>query len=152
MTSTKVFLDASVVLAGLGSFRASSYALLALGNQKRLLLIISPTVLDEVKRRVNKVKKDAGDVEDLIVWANIKITAIPTEKQIVSVSGMVTDPNDWHLLAACSQIKDVTLITLDRKHLISKRDKISYPPILLPAEFLEEYLQGKTNKEISKKM
>lgn len=139
MTPIKIFLDASVVLAGLGSFKASSYALLALGNQKKLLLIVSPIVLDEVYRRVNKVKKDAEDVENLISWANIKITAIPTEKQIVSVSDVVIDSNDWHLLAACSQIKNVTLITLDRKHLISKRDKIAYPPILLPAEFLGKF-------------
>lgn len=140
MTPIKIFLDASVILAGLGSFKASSYALLALGNQKKLLLIISPTVIDEAKRRVNKIKKMAKDVDDLIIWANIKITAIPTEKQIVDVSSVVLDPNDWHLLAACSQIKNITLITFDRKHLISQRDKIAYPPILLPAEFLEKFL------------
>lgn len=140
MTPIKIFLDASVILAGLGSFKASSYALLALGNQKKLLLIISPTVIDEAKRRVNKIKKMAKDVDDLIIWANIKITAIPTEKQIVDASSVVLDPNDWHLLAACSQIKNITLITFDRKHLISQRDKIDYPPILLPAEFLEKFL------------
>lgn len=140
MTPIKIFLDASVILAGIGSFKASSFALLALGNQKKLLLIISPTVLDEAKRRADRVKKNAQDVEALIIWANIKITAIPTEKQLAGVSSLVVDPNDWHLLAACSQIKNVTLITLDRKHLVSQRHKISYPPILLPAEFLEKYV------------
>ena len=140
MTPPKIFLDASVILAGPGSFKASSYALLVLGNQKKLLLIVSPTVIDEAKRRANRVKRNAGDVEDLMLWANIKITAIPTEKQITDASTVVVDPNDWHLLAACSQIKNVTLITLDRKHLISQRHKILYPPILLPAEFLEKFV------------
>jgi predicted nucleic acid-binding protein len=142
MTPLKIFLDASVILAGLGSFKASSYALLALGKQKKLLLIVSPTVIDEAKKRAYRVKRNANDVEDLMAWANVKITAIPTEKQIADASTVVVDPNDWHLLAACSQIKNITLITLDRKHLISKRDKISYPPILLPAEYLEKYVSN----------
>lgn len=141
MTPIKIFLDASVILAGLGSFKASSYAILALGSQKKLLLIVSPTVIDEARRRVYKIKKNPQDIDNLIVWANIKTTAIPTEKQIVNASTVVVDPNDWHLLAACSQIKNITLVTLDRKHLISKRDKITYPPILLPAEFLDKFIE-----------
>lgn len=140
MIPIKIFLDTSVILAGLGSFKASSYALLTLGMQRKLLLIVSPIVIDEAKKRANKVKKNPQDIDNLIVWANIKITPIPTEKQLVNASSVVLDLNDWHLLAACSQIKNITLITLDRKHLISQRDKITYPPILLPAEFLEEYI------------
>jgi predicted nucleic acid-binding protein len=140
MTPIKIFLDASVILAGLGSIKASSYALLTLGKQKKLLLIVSPIVVDEAKRHVDKIQKSPQDIDDLIIWANIKITDIPTKNQIVEFSTVVIDPNDWHLLAACSQIKNITLVTLDRKHLISKRDKIDYPPILSPAEFLGDFL------------
>lgn len=140
MTSIKIFLDASVILAGIGSFKGSSYALLALGNQKKIGLIVSPIVIDEAKRRVHKVNKTAQDVEALIVWANIDICEIPSREQINTVSHLLADPDDYHLLASCSKITKVSLVTLDRKHLISQRHKIKYPPILLPAEFLEKYI------------
>lgn len=140
MTLPKIFLDASVLLAGLGSFKGSSYALLALGNQKKTVLIVSPIVIDEAKGRAYKVNKTSQDVDAVIVWANINITKIPTDEQIKDVSNLLDDPDDYHLLASCSEIKMVTLVTLDRKHLISQRHKIKYPPILLPAEFLEKYI------------
>jgi len=142
MTKTpKVFLDASVILAGLGSFKASSYALLNLGHQKIILLITSPTVIYEVKNRAYKVKKDIQDVDGLVLWANINITAIPNDKLIAKFASATSDPDDRHLFAACSQIKNVVLISLDRRHIISQRHKISYPAIFTPAEFLEKYYQ-----------
>lgn len=144
MTLPKIFLDASVLLAGLGSFKGSSYTLLTLGNQKKIGLIVSPIVVDEAKRRAHKVNKTAQDVEILIVWANIDICEIPSQEQINNVAHLLTDPDDYHLLASCSEIKKITLVTLDRKHLISQRHKIKYPPILLPAEFLETYINGST--------
>lgn len=139
MTPIKIFLDASVILAGIGSFKGSSYALLALGNQKKIGLIVSPIVVDEAKRRAHKVNKTTQDVEILIVWANIDICEIPSQEQINNVAHLLADPDDYHLLASCSEIKKITLVTLDRKHLISQRHKIKYPPILLPAEFLEKF-------------
>lgn len=140
MTPIKIFLDASVILAGLGSYKGSSYALLALGNLKKISLIVSPIVIDEAKRRAYKVNKTPQDVDNLVVWANINITVIPTAEQIKKVHNLLDDPDDLHLLASCSEIKKVALVTLDRKHLISQRHKIKYPPILLPAEFLEKYI------------
>lgn len=139
MTPIKIFLDASVILAGIGSFKGSSYALLALGNQKKIGLIVSPIVVDEAKRRAHKVNKTTQDVEILIVWANIDICEIPSQEQINNVAHLLADPDDYHLLASCSEIKKITLVTLDRKHLISQRHKIKHPPILLPAEFLEKF-------------
>jgi len=134
-----VFLDSSVIIAGLGSFKASSYAILALGHNRQLTITVSQVVRQESQDRAYKVGRLPTEVDDLLVWTNAKIFNAPTDELVEKFSNLTPDPNDRHLFASCSQIKNAVLISLDKKHILSQRGKISSPTIFSPGEFLKKY-------------
>ena len=135
------FLDSSVIIAGLGSFKASSYAILALGHNRQVTIVISQIIRQESQDRAYKVGQSPTDVDDLLVWANAKIVGAPTEELVEKFSAFTPDLNDRHLFASCSQIKNSALISLDKKHVLSQKGKMSSPPIFSPAEYLEKYFK-----------
>lgn len=136
----RVFLDSSVIIAGLGSFKASSYAVLALSHQGQINTFTSEVVVQECREKCGQVKKSMSDVQNLLFWTNVKIMAAPTGTEIKKLSGITPDPDDVHLFASSSKIPNCLLLSLDKRHVLMLKKQIAHPRIMSPAEFLVQFV------------
>lgn len=134
----KVFLDASVILAGLASKTGGSNVLLQLSEKGRLKAVTSNLVLEEIKRNI---KKKFGE-RQLVAFAEWlrktkpKVVAV-NEKEIESYKEIVAS-KDAHVLAAADKAKVKYLVTLDKKHLLSINQETTSLPfkILTPGDLV----------------
>lgn len=144
----KIFLDASVILAGLASKTGGSRILLLSSEKGKLKVVTSNLVLEEVKRNI---KKKFGENE-LIKFAKWLKTAKPgvvnvAEKEINRYKELVAS-KDAHVLAASHKSKAKYLATLDKKHLLKLKGQSSLPfNIVTPGELINllqfEYEPGR---------
>ncbi len=129
------FIDASVVLAALGSKSGGSSKILKLIREKKLDGIISQAVLEEVSRNASKIKATDIEVSRLISTSSLKVISAPTSEEVEKYLD-VTVAKDAHVVASAIKSKANVVITLDKKHLLSKR--IKGLDILTPGEFLKK--------------
>lgn len=134
----KVFLNASVILAGLASATGGSGVLLALSEKKKIRATVSEIVLEEVKRNV---RKKFGDQELLRLAAWLK----HGKPQIVTVSNReigsyknIVASKDRHVLSAAQKSGVDVLATLDKRHLLKINQRKAALPfnILTPGEII----------------
>lgn len=134
-----VFLDSSVLLAGLHSNKGGSAAILTQIKKKKLVGFISQSIAEETKRNIQKKfsLKLLSKLEKLIKIVNIKENFEP--KDILKYRKLV-DIKDLHVLVFAKSSKSDFLITLDKKHFKTKKlQKANLPfEILTPKEFLEQ--------------
>jgi len=128
------FIDAAVILAALGSKSGGSSQILKLIREKKLGGIISQAVVEEVSRNANKIKVTDTEVSRLISTSSLKVISAPTSEEVEKYLD-VTAAKDTHVVASAIKSKAEAIITLDKKHLLSK--KIRGLDILTPGEFLK---------------
>ena len=132
-----VFFNASVILAGLSSARGGSAKLLSYVGKNIIKGIISEIILDEVKRRAEKI----GKTPELAQKETLKIfKLIMPPPKIITVdkfSKMVIDPGDKHVFASTSEAKANYLVSLDKRHILSLQNKIRGFKIFSPKELIE---------------
>lgn len=135
----KVFLDSSVLLAGLHSLKGGSAIILGLIKKNKLVGFISPSVIEETKRNIRKKfsLKLLPTLEEIIKIVNIQETFEP--KDILKYRRLV-DIKDLHVLIFAKSSRADFLITLDKKHLKTKKLQEANLPfqILTPKEFLKQ--------------
>lgn len=129
-----VFIDASVILAALGSKSGGSSQILKLMREKKLDGIISLAVIEEVSRNASKIKVTDTMVSRLISASSFKVISAPTSEEVEKYLD-VTAAKDAHVVASAIKSKAEVIITLDKRHLLSK--KIRGLDILTPGEFLQ---------------
>jgi putative PIN family toxin of toxin-antitoxin system len=134
-----VFLDSSVLLAGLHSNKGGSAAILTQIKKKKLVGFISQSIAEETKRNIQKKfsLKLLSKLEKLIKIVNIKENFEP--KDILKYRKLV-DIKDLHVLVFAKSSKSDFLITLDKKHFKTKKlqkANLSFK-IVTPKEFLEQ--------------
>ena len=134
----KILLDSSVLLAGLYSNKGRSAIILSLIKSKKLIGFISPSVIEETQRNIRKKfsSKLFSKLEEIIKVTNICEVFDP--KDILKFKTLV-NIKDLHILVFAKSSKSDFLITLDKKHLKTKKiQKADLPfKILTPKEFLE---------------
>jgi predicted nucleic acid-binding protein len=137
----RLFLDASVLVAAAGSQRGGSASLLAVCQARDIPLLVSRLVLREAERNIRRKLGEASLVRfyQLIGRLDLQLVPSPTSRQIDAAAEVVA-AKDAHVLAAARTGQATHLITLDRRHFLSDRQKRGMLPInaCTPGEFLGE--------------
>lgn len=139
----KIFLDASVILAALGSKTGGSFGVLKLCRAGVIRGLITETILAEAKAHEDRVKRDsAKNIEELITREKIAVLPSPKESTITKFTGLIDD-EDRHVIAGAIEAGADFLLTLDTKHFFKKRlrEKIKPRQILTPGDFLREFVR-----------
>ncbi len=137
MTSLTAFLDASVILSGLGSPHGGSGILFTASERHKITLIATPMVIGEVYRHLSKLKLQPEQLEILLTQKIIKLTKNPDKKTIDKCLKLTLDPNDAHVLAGAIRSGSGYLLSLDQKHILTQKIKNHLSPIqvLSPKQF-----------------
>src|SRR3990167_5602150 len=112
----KVFLDASVIIAGLYSQSGGSALILKLAKSGEISGITSQAVLKEVQRNIaRKMSQKKTLYVDFI--NNSQVTVIDRlDDKCVARWYSVIEPKDAHVLASATKANVDYLVTLDRRH------------------------------------
>lgn len=133
----RVFFNASVILAGLRSSTGASGSLLKYAKEKKLEGLISEIVLNEVLRHSEKLALDRKKVPKKIFQTFPRILSAP-KKLDLKYKKIVLDIGDIHLFTSAKNVKADYLISLDKKHVLSLKNKVKDFKIASPGEFLKE--------------
>ena len=129
------FIDASVILAALGSKSGGSSQVLKLVRKRKIDGVTSQAVVEEVFRNANKIKITESEVSRLISSSSLKVIPAPISEEVEKYLS-VTVEKDAHVVASAIKSKANIIITLDKKHLLSK--SIKGIDVVSPGEFLQK--------------
>lgn len=117
-SAPRVFLDASVLIAGSGSRVGASHAILALAELGLLRPVVCPYVIDEVERNI-KHKTPEALPRYVEMRANIQWEVVldPTSENVAAWIGIIV-PKDAPVLAAAVEARPHRLVTLDTRDFI----------------------------------
>lgn len=132
-----ILFNASVILAGLASPNGGSAWLLNIVKLGRLKGLISEIILDEVTRRATKVGLTEIYAKKTTLKIFKEILPPPKASSVNSISHMVIDPGDAHILASAQAARTDYLVSLDKKHILSLKSKIKAYKICSPKELIE---------------
>jgi len=131
-----VFFNASVILAGLKSPNGGSAKLLNWVKENKIIGIISETVIEEVLKNTNKISLTKEKALKLISQIFL-IVKSPNKKYFSVFKDIVLDEGDIHLLVSAKNVKANFLVSLDKKHILSLKNKIKDFKIVSPKELIE---------------
>jgi putative PIN family toxin of toxin-antitoxin system len=133
----KVFIDTSVLIAGVASLTGASAAVLDLCEAESIQMVISRQVLVEADRNfsaklpglVNEFRQFIRNLVPLMVED-------PPAAAVERAAGLI-DRKDAAILAAAIESKVEFLITLDKKHFLKQKVQRNLPiEICTPSDFL----------------
>jgi putative PIN family toxin of toxin-antitoxin system len=133
----KVFIDTSVLIAGVASLTGASAAVLDLCEAESIQMVISRQVLVEADRNfsaklpglVNEFRQFIRNLVPLMVED-------PPAAAVERAAGLI-DRKDAAILAAAIESKVEFLITLDKKHFPKRKVQRNIPiEICTPSDFL----------------
>lgn len=133
----KILIDASVFLSAIRSKIGGSAQIFKLGRLKKLRLYCSEAILEEVFNNAQKVGSTQEDIKKLIILGRVSIAPAPTKDQVEEYFGVVSE-KDAHVVASAFGERIPWVITLDKKHLLTKKGKFKNLNIVSPAQFLQE--------------
>ena len=140
----QVFLDANVYFAGSASPTGGSALILQLILKGRIEATASRLVLREAERnlRSKRPPKDLKAFHQFLKHAKLRIIRTPPETAWKPYEGII-HPKDVPVLAAAMASKAAYLVTLDRRHFLTKTvsDKVPGLVILTPEDFLRELVR-----------
>ena len=136
---TKVFLDASVIIAALLSPSGGSAKVIEFARQRLVVGIVSQTVIFEVEAKSAKIKRSEVQIGEFINKNRILVRGRINLSQIEPYVGKV-ELDDAHVVAGAQLTKCDYLVTLDKKHLLREDIRREFKPlkIVSPKEILEE--------------
>jgi len=123
-----VLFNASVVIAGLYNPSGGSGKILKWIKEKRVIGVISEIILDEVNKHI----------KSLNIEKTLLIVSPPAEEMIKNYLAIVVDPGDAHVLASAKELSVDYLVTHDKKHLLSIKEKIKDFKIVSTKELIEK--------------
>lgn len=139
-SAPRIFVDTSVIVAGIASRRGASYAILLLGELGFIRLVIIPYILNEAERNFQK-KLPAALPDYQRVKTQINWDIQPNPSAILfSQWEDVIPQKDIPVLAAAVSAQPHRLVTLDTKHFIDNPDVASKSgvKILTPGDLIRE--------------
>ena len=136
--TTKIFFDASCLIAAAGSPTDGSGFLLSLCERGYLQAVISTYVLAEAERNIRLRMKPAA-------WINYQVLLTTVPFTIASVPSPLpflppVNAKDIHVIAAALAASCAYLVTLD-KGFLAEANKAQFNfPVLLPGDFIKTVL------------
>lgn len=119
MPKLNIFLDSSVLIAGVISETGAAHALLQLGESEDIFLTVSEMVLVESERTIaKKSPRNLNDLRTTIKTAKLRIVADPSRKEVEANLYLMKDPTDVPILLAAMKAKVDYLATHNRKHFL----------------------------------
>ena len=111
--------------------------LLQAAKQKKIALITTPLIINEVNRHLTKLKLQSKQLKTLLNRRIICLIKDPDEVIIDRCRRLSPDPDDSHVLAGAIVANVNFLLSLDKKHILTKRVKKHLSPIrvLSPKQF-----------------
>lgn len=140
----KIFIDSSVIIAGLISAEGGSAKVLSLCESGIIEGWISRQVVDEVEKTMkNKAPYLCVHFEKLKIKAKLKILEKVKNKNLLSAKSWIMYKNDVPILAAAKDLNVDVLLTLDLRHFIKDPmvSKKSGLIIMTPGNFLKGFLK-----------
>ena len=134
----KVFLDASVIIAGVNSTTGASNFILKLSKDRKIRSFVSEMVLAEVVRNLKKKMPESILIEffKYLSESNFNKIEFEEESEVLKYQD-ATDDKDVHIIAAAFKARVDYLITLDKKHLLNLKQKLPFK-IVTPGQFLKQ--------------
>lgn len=134
----KVFLDSSVIIAGIHSSTGASHIILEASHKKIIIAFVSSMVIKEVVKNLKKKfpKVTLRKFIKFLPDSNFNKIGFVNEKEVLAFQKL-TKEKDIHVLAAAFSAKVDYLVTLDKKHLLRLRSKSLPFVILTPGELVE---------------
>lgn len=129
MSSLTVFLDSSVVLAGLASVTGGSRKLFQAGKVGAITLVVSEYVIEEVTRHLSKLGLTRADLDGILENRTVRVVKGPSQAIVGRFLSIVTDSGDAPILAGAVLSGADTLISLDKKHVLTPKIKKALRPI-----------------------
>ena len=140
----RLFLDASVLVAGSGSPGGGSGAILMLleFNVPILQGVVSRQVLVEAERNINKkLPRGVKRYQEIVANIRLEVEADPSQRDILNCAKLI-NLKDAPILAAAIEAQADFLITLNTKHFMTDQleGACLSMKIVTPGEFLQDYL------------
>jgi predicted nucleic acid-binding protein len=114
----RFFIDSSVILAGITSYKGASHAILSLGELGLIRLVVTSYVFSEVEinlqRKLSRSVPRYQQIRTSIEW---EIVTDPTISETATWLNILP-AKDTPILAAAIRESVVRLVTLDTKHFI----------------------------------
>lgn len=144
--SLSVFLDSSVILSGLASPTGGSRKILEAGRKKKLRLVTTPFVIQEVGKHIFKLDIDPGNLKHLLSKKIIRLVPDPPKDIERKLDKITVDPDDVPILAGAVVSGAYVLVSLDKTHILTQKVRRSLKPIKVysPKQFwrwIEENLE-----------
>ena len=141
----KVFLDASCLMAALGSSKGGSHKLLEIIKESKHILYTSEIAIEETKRHVDRVGSTKGKLAIMIRRYKVEVLDAPDINEVENCYKLVTDKEDAYLIASSYICDCHYLVSLDKRHVLSLTNKVRRPKIVSPREMIE-IIKGKNEK------
>ncbi|MDH7485035.1 MAG: PIN domain-containing protein [Anaerolineae bacterium] len=145
MDISKLFIDASVLIAAAGSPEGSSSFVLELCKRGRFRAVCTKLVLLEAERNIHRKLGAEALLRFYQGLARLDptIEAPPTSEEMAACEPIV-GKKDAHVLAAALRSEADVLLTLDRRHFMTEkvRDAGLGLKIATPGDFLRELIEG----------
>ena len=137
MRKIRVFLDSSVIIAGLASASGGSHKVLALAELGIITPCISADVESEVLRNVTK-KLPKAVVHFERLMQELPFIVIETSKQEIEGAELIINKHDALIMAAAISAKVNWLLSLDKHFLTLKERGVLDFTVATPGEFLQQ--------------
>jgi putative PIN family toxin of toxin-antitoxin system len=135
--TVRVFIDTSVLIAGLASEAGASGAVLDLCEAGLVQMVVSRQVLVEADRNFSAKLPDLVDSFRRFIRDLRPLMVEDPPVELVERTAKVVNLKDAPILAAAQSSESDYLITLDKKHFLKVRDQVELPlSVVTPEEFL----------------
>jgi predicted nucleic acid-binding protein len=119
MSKNRIFLDSSVLIAGVISSTGAARVLMVMSEMGEIELLVSEYVIVETERTLaRKVPHALPEFRQAIKDANIKIVHDPSSKEVQGNLYLITDAEDIPILLSAMKAKVDYLATHNRKHFL----------------------------------
>jgi len=135
---TKVFFDASVIIAAIISPKGASFELLKYASKKKIIAITSKTVINEVLANLDKIEHFSEEELDTFIINNKIVVRKTVRRSEIKQFTDVISEKDAHVLAGARLTASDYLVSLDRKHIVKNevKNKVEETQIVLPKDLL----------------
>jgi len=119
MSTPKIFLDSSALIAGVLSSTGAGRALLVLSEIGDVELFVNEHVIAECERSLaRKVPQALPALRESIMDAGLKILQDPSAQEVQANLYLISDPYDVDILLSAMQARVDYLVTHNRKHFL----------------------------------
>jgi len=106
-------------------------------KKKKIKLITTPLVLEEVVQHLSKLTIQPSEFEALLATSILTVIPNPLDNIAKKFKTLTTDQDDVHVIAGGALSGATALLSLDKKHITTTRVKLALRPmkVMSPKEF-----------------